>query len=313
MIVIKKEANFNLWDAAGIFRLLSCADKNNLRDYKKFNDSLFDTFYMDIKVTQKKDITGVYILYFKNSGKFYIGSSVNVALRVAAHFHQLKNGTHQNNHMLSIYKKYKIFPEVIYLNTFGLILARHAEQRLIDLVFMDRWCLNQKQQVVEYRPSTEETLTKQRESARKQWADEDFKKKIREINKQPKNLQVRVEAAIRNAKNPDYIKKLSEASKKIWENEEYLENQRRSGAAVWEMDGFRERHSNAMKSKWADPEYRARLAKITELRQNDKRRGLSIDGKIYAHAQLAAKDLGVSINTVRRRCVSAIYATWIFL
>jgi group I intron endonuclease len=301
MLVVEKDANLDLWDAAGFFRLLSCYSEDEMSEYKKYNDSLMGTFNLNVKVNQQKDICGVYVLYFESSGHFYIGSSVNVAQRVAIHNWQLRKDRHHNNHMSAVFKKYGKPPETIFINTFGDKAARAAEQRLIDLVFMDPYCLNQRQMVEEYRPATETTREKLSKAASNQWNDE-FRKKIQAINKKPETLAKRIENGRRLAQDPEYLKKLSDASKKLWEDPEYIAGQRASGAAVWKEEGFKERHAEAMKAKWADPEYKANAQRGLLAANAARQKPVTIGGVQYPNAKAAAQALGMSETSVRRKC-----------
>ena len=49
---------------------------------------------------------GIYKITCKLTGKFYIGSSVNLKRRRYWHFHQLANNVHNNKHLQSAYNKY---------------------------------------------------------------------------------------------------------------------------------------------------------------------------------------------------------------
>ena len=49
---------------------------------------------------------GIYKIKNKVTGKFYIGSSVNLSKRKERHFRNLKNGIHENNYLQNAYDKY---------------------------------------------------------------------------------------------------------------------------------------------------------------------------------------------------------------
>ncbi len=49
---------------------------------------------------------GIYKILNKVTGKFYIGSSVNIRVRINWHFRQLNNGCHSNQHLQKSWLKY---------------------------------------------------------------------------------------------------------------------------------------------------------------------------------------------------------------
>lgn len=316
MLQVSTDVRLGLWSAPDFFKLISCYLEDTLDDYRKYNDSLVDTRVCYREVTRSNEFSGVYIFYFKKNGKFYIGSSRTLAFRTAGHEAMLRKGYHSNKRMQKAYAENDSrCPEPIFIITDGESAARAAEQRLLDLVFNDPYCLNRCRMVDTHRPSTEETCKKLSAAAKKQWADPEFKKRIREINARPENLARRIATAQRLAKDPEYRAKIGAASKEVWKDLAYVEKQKLSGAAVWKEEGFRERHSSAMKSHWDNPEYRSRLKAIREEKGNPKRMPICIFGVRYEHARAAAKALGIGENTVRRRCLSEneFYKDWFFV
>lgn len=302
MLIVDKEADLSLWDAAGFFRLLSCLEKSELDEYKKYNDSLIGMRYLNVMPTQQNDISGVYVLYFKTNSKFYIGSSRKCAGRIAVHRNYMKSGKHQNVRIIQAFREnHQRAPEVIFIDTHTEDRARQVEQRLIDLVFMDAFCLNQRQQVEEYRPSTETTREKLSKAASNQWTEE-FRERIKAINKKPENLAKRIANGKKLAADPDYIKKLSDASKSVWQDQHYVAKQRESGAAVWKEEGFKERHKAAMQAKHADPEYKANAIRGLVAARLARHKPVTIGGVQYPHAKAAAQALGMSETSVRRKC-----------
>lgn len=302
MLLVNTDVRLELWNAVGVLRLLSCALEENLINYKKYNDCLFETQLDFVKPTRRKDWAGVYIFYFRKCKKFYIGSSKAMTQRIESHFSLIKSGRHYNKLILKAFDKNAgELPQVIYIKTFTEGHARKVEQCLIDLVFMEPHCLNQRRQVEEYRPSTEDTRERLSNAAKKQWTEE-FRKKIREINKKPENLAKRITNGNKLKQNPDYMKKLSVASKKLWEDPEYAEKIRRSGAAVWDKAGFRERHGAAMRAKHSDPEYRKNATRGLEVATSARRKPVTIGGTSYPCAKVAAESLGMSLSSVRRKC-----------
>lgn len=299
MLLVNTEVRLELWDAPGVFRLLSCACEKNLHEYKEYNDSLFEVKHDFVKPTRRNDWAGVYILYFRKTAKFYIGSSKFIQRRVEVHFTMLKNNYHYNDLITRAYENNnRENPDVIFIKTYTEDHARKVEQRLIDLVFMDPYCLNQRQMVEEYRPATESTREKLSKAAGNQWRDEEFKKRIQAINAKPENLARRIANGKKLIEDPEYLKKLSDASKKLWDDPEYAAKIKESGAAVWKEEGFKERHKAAMQAKWADPEYKARvIAKGSEKR----RKPVVIDGVQYSHIGAAAATLGIPETTLRRK------------
>lgn len=299
MLQVAKDVNLNLWDAAGFFRLLSCWLCGEIEEYRKYNDSLVGTRYTFREVTRQEDYAGVYILYFHQNGKFYIGSSWSMASRVSKHVSMLRKYKHSNSKMKQAYKDNgDKDPLVLFIVTFSDKFARTVEQRLLDLVFWDPYCLNKTQMVEEYRPETKETKELKRDKAQKQWSNPEFRKKIKEIYAKPENLARRIANAQRNANDPEYRKKIGEASRRVWQDPEYVAKQRESGAAVWKEEGFKERHAVAMRTKWADPEYKAR---VSAKRGESQRKSIVINGVTYSHAGEAAKVLGISETSARRK------------
>jgi group I intron endonuclease len=84
---------------------------------------------------------GIYKITNKQTGKFYIGSSVNVEKRWRAHRWRLRSGIHANQHLLSAWEKYG---EQSF--TFS-ILQEVEEEMLLDVeqqVIDESGCLNKK-------------------------------------------------------------------------------------------------------------------------------------------------------------------------
>lgn len=53
-----------------------------------------------------KKISGIYMILNKITGKFYIGSSINVNIRLKHHENALKNNRHCNDYLQKVYNKY---------------------------------------------------------------------------------------------------------------------------------------------------------------------------------------------------------------
>lgn len=53
-----------------------------------------------------KGVTGVYTITHIESGKTYVGSSINIKLRWEKHRYELKRGVHECNHLLRSWNKY---------------------------------------------------------------------------------------------------------------------------------------------------------------------------------------------------------------
>ncbi|BAS04860.1 putative GIY-YIG type nuclease [Ralstonia phage RSF1] len=303
MLQVAQDVNLSLWDAAGFFRLLDCWQNDEIETYRQYNDSLMGTRYTFREINRREDTAGVYILYFRQNGKFYIGSARSLMRRLADHESKIRNGKHPNAKLLNAYKNnYDRLPDVFYILTDSDPLARQVEQRLIDLVFMDACCLNQRTMVEEYRPATEDTRKKLQEGAKRQWGDPDFKKKISEIYADPKHKAKRIANGKKLTEDPEYMKKLSDASKKLWEDPEYAEKIRQSGSAVWKEEGFKERHKAAMQAKHSDPEYRANATRGLAASNAARQKPVTIGGVQYPHAKAAAQALGMSETSVRRKC-----------
>ena len=54
-------------------------------------------------------MSGVYQIYNSITGKRYIGSSINVEIRLKTHFNKLKNNKHINQHLQNAWNKYEKF------------------------------------------------------------------------------------------------------------------------------------------------------------------------------------------------------------
>lgn len=301
MLQIDRNADLGQWTASGFFNLIECWQNDDLESYFDGSHFLEGSRLTHREVTRQCDYSGVYVLYFRRCGKFYIGSSRTMSVRTSIHFSRLKRTDHPNRRMLGIYRQYNQLPEIFFIITNGEDHSRIVEQRLIDLVFDDPYCLNQRQLVEEYRPATDETKGRLRDAAKRQWEREGFRETIRELNRRPDEVKRRSDIGKRLGQDPERNKHFSETTRRQWEREEYREAQKKSGSAVWEDPEFRDRHSAAMKAKWADPDYRASIK-----RKPINYITITIGDVTYPHAKAAAAALGISVNTARRRAAKEV-------
>lgn len=292
--------NLKQWTAAGFHRLLWCWVDDEIEEYCNYPEAFAGVGPALSGIRYSGDRCGVYVLYFRNSGKFYIGSTYYLQVRSRTHLYFLKANKHYNQKLQCEYDRRRALPDVIYLFTNTEGEARTVEQRLVDLLFNDPYCVNQRHMVEEYRPAHEDTRKKLSDAAKAQWQDPDFRSKIKDIYADPAVKARRVETGKRLAADPEYLKKLSSATKRLWEDPEYAANQKKSGAATWEIEGFRERHGAAMRAKWADPDYKASVRGKIDAAIARSRKPLVIDGVTYSHARAAALALGISESTARR-------------
>lgn len=89
------------------------------------------------------NIPGVYTLYHLPTGQFYIGSSKNVASRLARHKYELKNEIHYNLDLQTLYTRWGDF-EITVLPVHDKATAVLCEQILLDHFLGDPACVNKR-------------------------------------------------------------------------------------------------------------------------------------------------------------------------
>jgi len=88
-------------------------------------------------------ITGVYKIKCTANGKFYIGSSTDIARRECEHLRELKKGKHRNAHLQNVYNKYgasSLTFETVFTCPKRLLVM--LEQYLLDEYCGDPNCMN---------------------------------------------------------------------------------------------------------------------------------------------------------------------------
>lgn len=189
-------------------------------------------------------------IYKLKIGKFYyIGRSNNINSRVGRHTRSLEDGTHYNKFMQRYYDKYgTITHEVI--ESLPIDDLVEAEQRLIDLHYNDRLCMNLSKSAEYsrvYRPKEKLYLT-----------EAEIEAKSRE----------RSDAIRRVRSTPESREKTSIATKLMWQNPEYIEKVSASIQIATSCPLYRERQREAQlkyNENMAPAERAARSAKVKEV------------------------------------------------
>lgn len=177
-----------------------------------------------IDYTNFSNVSGVYKFTNTINGKIYIGSSVDVRRRICHHLRQLKNGNHNNQHLLSAWRKYgeEAFTcEII-------ILAEPKDLLTFEQKFMDEYKSSDKHFGYNKAPYAKNTLG--------------YKFTEEQIAKMK---------AIHNT--PEYKEKCSERSKQMWTNPLYKAKMIKLLKERWQNPEYVKRMSDIGKEKWANP------------------------------------------------------------
>jgi group I intron endonuclease len=212
---------------------------------------------------------GVYVIEHPSTGKFYVGSSVNVRKRVINHQSMLRNNKHPCVELQAVYNQ---TPEIRVLaaSTNGDKEAMAEEQRLVNALSVAHPTLLLNVCLVDV--NSPKGLRK----------SEDTRKKIgdsqRGIPESPESIEKRRKAMLGHPTSAETRRKISEAN---------------LGRVVSAETRERMRQSQTGRTL---PE--SQKAKI---RENSQRRPVVIDGVEYPSISAAGRELGIGVGTVYSR------------
>lgn len=112
------------------------------------------------------------------------------------------------------------------------------------------------------------------------------------------------QAAKLNMKNPEYVKKLSDATKKLWANTDYVNRVRINYLKAVSSESYKENHSKKMKEALKSPQLRKKWSDVKLGKNNNRWLGYmyvtDTNGNVtcYETSKSAAKHLQVTANTL---------------
>lgn len=236
---------------------------------------------------------GIYMIECLGNNGVYIGASVNVPSRLRVHKHNLAKNKHPNpllqyacnkygidsmRYTLSIAcekadlleKEYALMDEIIQSGRLVFNLITSDDEMKIKGMAYSSWseegCAKRGEMIrqawqnpetrAKYIASTKKwassSKNKQRVSKqmKERWADETFKAEM--INKLVQNAQ----------NNPEFIEKVSQASKANWAKPEYRDNIQKKRLEMWADPDFKAKMSQKRKAMMATPEWKEQRSKI---------------------------------------------------
>ncbi len=225
--------------------------------------------------------TGVYVLLFYNSNKFYIGSSINIKRRIHQHLHKLNKKTHSKNFLDAYSVKDLLDFQCIIIKTKTREEAFDVEQYFLDNTNNDSNRLNKS---IDARDSSklnrtelerEEWINKISSSVKKLYDDPIYHYSVVKANKdkvEREKIKKETDPVFKQEFDNRYIK-LSESMKKMHSDPLYKEKIKESFRKYWDNNSNREKHSLIIKERMQDPVYREKLVKLgKELALNEKRK-----------------------------------------
>lgn len=253
--------------------------------------------------------SGIYKITCRETGKIYVGGSVNMRSRFCVHKSDLKRGKHGNPHMKKMYEKYGVenfIFSVIEICEKGKIKER--EQFWIDKLQSykmengfnyHRFSTHKKSIIHKYKDPKE--IKKVSEKSKEKWKDLQFREKTINALKKGHEKQIKKlgclgfntkeskEKMIKACSTKEYREKRSKIRKAELateegkrRNKELLERARKSPKRIENLrkhnkkknndPEFKKKIKNLQKELWKDPEHRAmRLKKIKEGKERRKK------------------------------------------
>lgn len=162
-----------------------------------------------VYVQDKKNIPGVYIIFFPEKGYHYIGSSNKCSHRINQHICDIKKNRHNNKYFINVYKKYNKNMEIWFSYTNTREEALNKEQTLIDNHYNNNNCLNLSSSAFVPKHS-EEGRKRLSIKAIKQHMRNGFnKEKIADYHRSEQGRLMHSKIAKKQRENPEYTKNLT--------------------------------------------------------------------------------------------------------
>lgn len=230
---------------------------------------------------EKENCPGVYCILNTKNNKFYVGSGTRIASRLTTHLKNLKKGKHINDYLQNAFnldKDYFQFLVLEYCDDY-----QQKEQELIDIYFDEQIECYNLSLTASHPTACAATRKKMSETAKRRWADPEYREKelekIKEKFSTEEMKEILKQNGIKGAKkqqeNPDFHQEQSAKALERWnsaspEQKEIIVNRLNEGVEKWLEDPRNiEKRSIDSKKRWANPEYKKRL-KETLLGQNSK-------------------------------------------
>lgn len=265
----------------------------------------------------------IYKITNKENGKFYIGSTIDIAKRKRAHFRQLKKGEHHCFHLQRAYEKYgKESFELTYkeIEVDNEDKLRLLEERYINYCWNSGKLYNVSKKgcggdLISYHPKNKEFRELQSKINRDRYANLSDEEKLRHSenlkseknpnygHRWPKELRERVSRERKEyyRTHENYIK--GKTFEEVFGEEKAKELKRRiserSKLKVGEKNSFYGRHhSDELKKRFSE---KRKGIKPTNCKK------VLFNGNIYDSAHDCANALGINYLTVTYRCREHIY------
>lgn len=251
---------------------------------------------------------GVYKIVNKRNGKYYVGSSVEIEKRFWRHKKELINGKHHCDYLQRAWNKYgeENFSFEIVHECATEEEARELEQHYLDTeysVLYNTSKLSSGGDLISYHPLRDEIVAKMTKSVKERYAsmtDEERKEKYGTYGMQGKRHTL---ASRKKMSESSKGNQNAKGAKRSLEQRAKLS--KIASERVGERNPFYGRHHSEESKKLIAEKNKGKLP------PNTKR--VEIDGKTYASATKAAKELGIATATVTNRIRSDKFPTYKFL
>lgn len=265
----------------------------------------------------------IYKITNKENGKFYIGSTIDIAKRKRAHFRQLKKGEHHCFHLQRAYEKYgKESFELTYkeIEVDNEDKLRLLEERYINYCWNSGKLYNVSKKgcggdLISYHPKNKEFRELQSKISKERYTNLSDEEKIA------------LSERMKGEKNPNYghrwSKELREKVSKHWKDYYLTHESYIKGKTFEEFFGeekakeLKRRISERSKLKVGEKNsfYGRHHSDELKKRFSEERKGIKptnckkvlFDGNIYDSAHDCANALGINYLTVAYRCREHIY------
>lgn len=221
---------------------------------------------METKYNGHSKSSGIYQIRNLNSGKVYIGSAKEFKSRYKSHIKSLEKGTHHNKHLQSAFNLEGT--DAFIFEVLEVVEGEQSDRLLVEQTHLDSYnsnwefCYNFKKETVAlsrscFSKDPEKTREKRSESAKKMWADEEYRKNQSDSGKQTTTACW---------KSEEHRARVTESIKQFWSSEQSSELKQRASKRMSERvisDETRNKISKSVsqanKILWQDPEYRRKV------------------------------------------------------
>lgn len=209
---------------------------------------------------------GIYQIRNLNNGRVYIGSAKEFKSRYKSHIKSLEKGTHHNKHLQSAFNLERT--DAFIFEVLEVVEGEQSDRLFVEQKHLDSYnsnwdsCYNFKQQAKAdsrscFSKDPEKTREKRSESAKKMWADEEYRKNQSDSGKQTTTACW---------KSEEHRARVTESIKQFWSSEQSSEIKQRASKRMSERvisDETRNKISKSVslanKILWQDPEYRKKV------------------------------------------------------